>query len=154
MPWSVVAYESSDFIISIPNRVILRNEEGLIDCIKNEPDKFVQTSESAFEELILNGIFQKTENPQTLGSGWWVAVDEGLLCPFPLVMEEKWRADKAQQLLSTFEKIKDPIRKIELIKAAGNLVGIEVVTLARRLSMERKPGETLKDVFTRVTSKT
>lgn len=85
--------------------------------------------------------------------GSWVGVcSDGTLEVFKRSEEGPWRAKQAETCVKMAHEMArtEPLKSVEMLKSAANLVGLNIPLLVQSLEMRRADGESLADTFDRI----
>lgn len=152
--WTAVAYEPSDHPVSVPSRLVLQSEDGRMVVVSKsvpDPGRGEPISEAVLAASVGDGTFVRASEPAAVGPGLWAASEEGRMVPFPLAAEEAWRASAAQDLVKRFQTPGgNPLQKLEVLRAAGALVGLDAATLMKRIMAGKRQDESVEQAFERL----
>lgn len=80
----------------------------------------------------------------------WVGVNhQGVIETFRISEEQTWRAKEAGAVIAKVASILSPEQQLATIRAAAQLVGLDLPSLLDQLEQHRQPGENLADVWLR-----
>lgn len=83
----------------------------------------------------------------------WIGVQHsGQVDVFALSGEGPWRAKESERCVISAQELSkaNPLKSVEILRRAANLVGLDIPLLVQGLESRRLPGETLEQAFDRL----
>lgn len=142
--WKIVGYGPVSRQPSVPDYVLL--DDG------NEKKCILRGDPRVCSEQPVPGEIAPLDGSVLFFDGMWIAVEEDRVETFVATHEKEWRAERSRRLIAEASSVHgDPVRKLQMMEAAGKLVGVDIPGLVRRLQLSKSsPDEDLAEVFRRV----
>ena len=146
----MIAYGlTSEDVPFVPEFVILEGEGKVVTVFRNAREDL---SPKGFQKMFDEGKVALLGNPVPWREDSWPAVEADGLRWFFLSDEKRWRGARAKSLLHEAQGVSgDPVRKLSLLTASGNMGKVDVPKLVSSLEERRKdPSESLLDIYRRL----
>lgn len=135
----------------VPDTFLLQEGERFW-MVERLSGKETDIGRTGYDHMASSGSFTVLEQAVPWEDGRWAAVEESGLAFFDKDGEDRWRSDRARELLAEGKALKeDPERALALFRASGTLVKIPVPSLVGHLERQRSSrNESLVDIYNRV----
>lgn len=128
---------------TIPTTLYVEDESGTVRIWKADQ---VPPAKVSLDEHVQAGVAERLL--AEMSTGEWLCLENDGPVTFPLDQEQEWCRSRAQRVMN--ELAGDPLKRLALVKAAAELLSIDITGISKHVLSAQKPNETLAQVLARM----